>query len=49
MASNMEGRMKQRYVTELLPVKKIAPTDSHQHLLNVYGDQSVDVSTAVRW
>ena len=26
--------------------KKKAPTDIHQHLLNIYGDQTVDVSTA---
>ena len=25
--------------------KKMAPTDIHQHLLNVYGDQTVNVST----
>ena len=25
--------------------KKMAPTDIHQHLLNIFGDQTVDVST----
>ena len=29
--------------------KKTAPTDTHQHLLNVYGDQTVDVSTVRQW
>jgi len=26
-------------------VEKMAPTDIHQHLVNIYGDQTVDVST----
>ena len=29
--------------------KKTAPTDIHQHFLNTYGDQTVDVSTARWW
>ena len=48
MVSDMEVRMKQRSVTEFLHVETIVPVDIHQHLLNVYGDQPVDVST-VRW
>jgi hypothetical protein len=48
MTSDMEVRMKQRCVTEFLHAEEIAPTDIHQHLLNVYRDQTVDVST-VRW
>ena len=37
--------MKQRCVNEFLHAEKTAPTDNHQHLLNIYGDQAVDVST----
>ena len=44
-ASDMEVLMKQRRVTEF-HVKKMAPVDIHQCLLNIYGDQIVDVSTA---
>jgi len=49
MASDMEVRMKQRYVIEFLHAEKIAPNDIHRRLLNVYGDQTVDVSTVRRW
>ena len=45
MMSDMEVQMKQRCVTEFLHAEKIAPTDIHQCLLNVYGDQTVKVST----
>jgi hypothetical protein len=45
MASDMEVRMKQRRVTEFLHAEKFAPSDIHRRLLNVYGDQTVDVST----
>jgi len=48
MASDMEMRMKQRCVIEFLHAEKIAPNDIHWRLVNVYGDQTVDVST-VRW
>ena len=41
--------MKQRCVTEFLHAEKIAPNDIHRHLLNVYGDQTVDVNTVRRW
>jgi len=45
MAYDMGVSMKQRYVTEYLhEKKKIAPIDIHQCLLNVSGDQSVDVN-----
>jgi len=30
-------------------VEKMALTDTHQHLLNVYRDQTLDVSTVRRW
>jgi len=49
MASDMEVRMKQRCVIEFLSAEKIAPNDIHRHLMNVYGDQTVDVSTVRRW
>ena len=45
MVSDMEVCMNQRCVTEFLHAEKIAPTDIHQLLLNVDGDQTVDVST----
>ena len=48
MVSDMEVRMKKRGITEFLHVEKIASADIHQHLLNIYGDQTVAVS-AVRW
>ena len=40
--------MKQRCVIEFLHAEKIAPNDIHRCLLNIYGDQTVDVNT-VRW
>ncbi len=45
MASDMEVDTEQRCVVEFLHAEKMAPTDIHQCLLNVYGDQMVDVST----
>ena len=44
----MELLMKQRCVIEFLHAEKMAPIDSdiHQLLLNIYGDQTVDMSTA---
>ena len=29
--------------------KKLGPTDIHLHLLNVYGDETVDVGTVRQW
>ena len=49
MTSDMEVRMKQRCVIEFLHAEKIAPKDIHRRLVNVYGDQTVDVSTVRRW
>ena len=49
MVSDMEVQMKQRCGTEFLHAEKIASTDIHQHLLNVYGDQTADVSTVRQW
>ena len=46
IVSDTEGCTKQRCGTEFLHMQiKIAPTDIHQCLLNIYGDQTVDVST----
>jgi hypothetical protein len=49
MASDMEVRMKQKCVIELVHAEKIAPNDIHRRLLNVYEDQTVGVSTVRRW
>jgi len=49
MASDMEVHMKQRCVIEFLHAEKIAPNDIYGCLLNVYGDQTLDVSTVRRW
>ena len=48
LASDMEVFRKQRCVIEFLHVEKVRSIDIHWHLLNIYGDQTVDVST-VRW
>jgi len=48
MASDMEVCMKQKCVIEFLHVKKNALTDFHLCLLNVYRDQTEDVSI-LRW
>ena len=45
MMSDIEVCIEQRCVTEFLHLEKMAPTDIHQHLLNIYGGQTVDVST----
>ena len=44
MASDKEVKMKQRFVAEIIHADKTAPSDIHQHLLNIHGDQTVDVS-----
>ena len=49
MASDMDVCVKERCVSEFLRVEKIAPTDFHLHLLNIYGHQAVDVSTVKQW
>ena len=49
MVSDMEMCMKQRDVSEFLQVEKIVPVDIHQNLLNIYGDQTVDVSAVRQW
>jgi len=49
MVSDMEVQMEQRCVNEFLYQEEITPTDIQQHLLNIYGDQTVDVSTVRPW
>ena len=48
MVSDTEVRMKQGCVLEFLHAEEMEAIDIHQHLLNTYRDQAVDVST-VRW
>ena len=43
MVFDMEVCMKQSGVTEFFYVEKMAPTGIHWHLLNIYGDQIVNV------
>ena len=45
MESVTKMRIKQRCVTEFLCVDKTSPTDIHQCLRNVCGDETVAVST----
>jgi len=41
--------MKQLHITEFIHAEKMAPADIHQHLLNVSGNQTVDMSTERWW
>ena len=45
IVSDMEVPMRQWCGTDFLPAKRIASTNIHQCLLNIYGDQTVDVTT----
>jgi len=45
MASDMDVCIKQRSVWNSSMWKKMTHSDVLRHLLNVYGDQTVDVST----
>ena len=47
-APDVEVHIKGKYLNELLNGEKIALIDIYWHLLNIYGDQTVNVST-VRW
>jgi hypothetical protein len=49
MASDIEVRVKQMCVIEFLHAEKIVPSDIHRCLLNVYGDQTVDVGRVRPW
>lgn len=48
MSPDTEVWMKQRGVIVFYE-KKMTPTDIHQHLQNVYGDQSANVNTVKWW
>ena len=45
VAPDMEVCMKRKCEIEFLHAEKIVPIDIHWHLRNIYGDQTVDVST----
>ena len=47
MVFDVEMCIKQRCVTKLFYAKKMAPIDSHQYLLNICGNQTVDMSTVI--
>ena len=47
--SDMEVCMKQRDVTEFSHVEKMTHIDIHRCFLNVYGDQTSDVSMVRQW
>ena len=49
MVSDIEVHMQQRSVTGFLHVENMAHIDIHQYLLNIGGDQTVDVSTVRKW
>jgi len=49
MVSDMEVFMEQSCVTEFLHVEKTVPIDIHWCLLNVSGDQTVEVNTVKWW
>jgi len=49
MVSDMEMHIEQKCDTEFLHVKKIAPSNNHQHSLSTDGDQAVDVSAVMWW
>ena len=49
MAFEVEVRMEQECGTEFLCTEKIAPTNIHQHLLNIYKVQKVNVSAVRQW
>ena len=42
MVSDMEECRKEKFGTEFLHTGKMPPIDTHQHLLNTYGDQIVE-------
>ena len=49
MVSDKEVHKKKRCGTEFHYAEKIAPIDIHRHLLDIYRDQTVDVSTVGGW
>jgi len=49
MASDVEACVEQSCGTEFLHVEKIAPIDTHQHLLNIYREQLLYLKTVMWW
>jgi len=49
IVTDMEVCMEQRCRIEFLQAEKMAPIGIHQCLVNVYRDQTVDVSHVRRW
>ena len=49
MAPDVEVHMKQRCDTEFFHAEKMSLVGTHQCLLNIYGNQPVDVSTMRQW
>ena len=47
VVSDMKVFMKKSFVIAFLRAEKFTPTDIHQCLLNIYGDQTVDVSRVI--
>jgi len=45
MVCDKAGWMKERCLIRFLHAEKMAPTDIHGRLLNIYGDKTVDVRT----
>ena len=48
VVSDMGTCMEQTCGIEFFHAEKMVPIDVHQHLLNVYGDQTVDVGAVRR-
>jgi len=48
MVSDVEVCMSKGVSLNLSMQKKLAPTETDQHLFNIYGDQTVHVSTVVQ-
>jgi hypothetical protein len=49
MADVTDTLEKQRVVTEFLTAKEVGPIENHRRLKSVYGEHTVDVTTARRW
>ena len=49
MISDMEVCVKQRHVIEFPRAEKMAPINTHWWLLDISGDQTLDVSTVRQW
>jgi len=49
IVSDMEEHMEQRCIIEFLHVEKMATIATQWHLLNIFGDQTVDVSAVRQW